>query len=337
MSLSDSKMNLQAGEKAEAMIFQGPHQAFEWMQLPIAELKQGEVLVRVLYATICTSDLHTFSGRRTGPTPCLLGHEIIGEVVAIGAGQVLDYHRQSIAVGDRITWTIYAHDHQGAMAALGLPQKSPDVFKYGHQPFDHTHPLSGGFATHCHLKSGTDLFKLPLSLSYQEAAPLNCTHATIAGALRMAGGLIGKNVLVVGAGMLGLSACAMTTESGAQAVAVLDINSARAAKATAFGATVILSDSPQLQAEQIASMGGVDVIIETSGVPEAMEKSLDYLNIGGICVWVGAVFQQRDLHINAERVVRKLITIKGLHNYIPADLDSAIRFFRKTPSRLPFS
>jgi len=321
---------------AKALVFDQAHGRFRRQSITLPILQMGEVLVRVRYATICTSDLHTFTGRRTGPVPCILGHEIIGEVVDLGSPEVLDYSGSPIKTGDRITWTVYAHDHDGMMARRGFPQKSADLFKYGHQALEENHPLSGGFASHCHLKAGTDLFKVPESLSDQEATPLNCTHATVAGALRLAGDMTGKNVLVVGAGMLGLSACAMSAEAGARKVALKEINPDRAKSASDFGASLILDMDPEHQKQQLAAMGGIDVVIETSGVPEAMESSLTMLNIGGIAVWVGAVFEQRDLRINAEYVVRHLLTLKGLHNYVPADLQTAIDFLRKHHNKYPF-
>ena len=321
---------------ATALIFDRARASFRVQEVSLPELQEGEVLVRVLYATICTSDLHTYTGRRSGPTPCVLGHEIIGEVISLDSETMVDFSGEPIHLGDRITWSVYAHDHEGTMAKKGMPQKSPDLFKYGHQAMVQEHPLSGGFASHCHLKADTDLFKLPASLSDQEAAPLNCTHATIAGALRLAGDLTGKNVLVVGAGMLGLSACAMSAEAGAKQIALLEINPDRAKRATHFGASLILDMDPVKRAQQRSSIGGIDVVIETSGIPEAMEDSLAMLNIGGIAVWVGAVFEQRDLRINAEYVVRHLLTLKGLHNYIPTDLQTAIDFLRKHHTKYPF-
>lgn len=321
---------------AIALVFDQDNAPFRLEHISLPTLLDGEVLVRILYSTICTSDLHTFTGRRSGPVPCILGHEIIGEVVSMGSGTVLDYPGDPVNIGDRITWTVYAHDHAGSMARRGFPQKSSDLFKYGHQAMEESHPLSGGFASHCHLKAGTDLFKIPESLSDQEATPLNCTHATVAGALRLAGDLTDKNVLVVGAGMLGLSACAMSSEAGAEHVAILEIDHLRAKLAADFGASLILNQHEAQQAEQLASIGGIDIVIETSGIPQAMEDSLAMLNIGGIAVWVGAVFEQRDLRINAEHVVRHLLTLKGLHNYIPGDLQTAIDFLRKHHTKYPF-
>lgn len=325
-------------EEALAMVFEQTKQPFTPRQVRLPILQAGEVLVKITYTTICTSDLHTFYGRRSAHCPSILGHEIIGRIIDTGPGGVSDYHGQPLAVGDPVTWSVYAHDHLGLMARKGYPQKSEGLFKYGHEALSEHGSLSGGFATHCHLRAGTDIFKLPPSLKPKEAAPLNCTHATMAGAFRLAGDLNEKNVLIVGAGMLGLSACAMAREAGAAKVWAMDIKPERLERSLAFGAhEYLVGDLPtELLQQQVSKQGGIDVVIETSGVPAAMERALALLHIGGINIWVGAVYAQRDLAINAEQVVRKLLTIKGLHNYIPADLAEAIRFLDRHHRKYPF-
>lgn len=323
---------------ALAMVFVKTEQPFVAKQIRWPELKEGEVLVALKYATICSSDLHTYYGRRKGHQPSILGHETLGEIVAIATAGVQDYYGDALKIGDTVTWSVYAHDHGGEMARKGIPQKSRELFKYGHEKLEDDHLLSGGFASHCHLKQGTDIFKLPADLPIKVAAPINCTHATVAGALRMAGDLKGKNVLVIGAGMLGLSACAMSKEAGARHVWTMDIIEDRLKKSLEFGVDATID--ARLPEEEIAALlrgiNGVDILVETSGVPSAMEKGIDLLNIGGISVWVGAVYSQGTLNLNAEKVVRNILTIKGLHNYTPEDLATAVKFVEKNWHRYPF-
>lgn len=315
-------------QQALAMVFESIQQPFTVQRVSLPELQPGEVIVKIDYTTICTSDLHTFYGRRGGHCPSILGHEIVGTIVKIADSGTIAYNGDPLKIGDAVTWSVYAHDHSGVMAQKGIPQKSSDLFKYGHEALDEQGELSGGFATHCYLRAGTDIYKLPEGLSLKKAAPLNCTHATVAGALRLAGDLQHKNVLVIGAGMLGLSACAMSREAGAQKVWVMDIKPERLQRALAFGVDAGIDGDKSAEAikEALRESGGVDVVIETSGVPSAIEKGIELLNIGGINVWVGAVYSQRNLSINAEKIVRNILTIKGLHNYIPDDLAMAIRF-----------
>jgi putative phosphonate catabolism associated alcohol dehydrogenase len=320
------------------MIFEEVKQPFSRKQFNLPRLREGQALIEIEYATVCASDLHTYFGRRESPHPGILGHEILGRVAEVGPGGLTDYYGRQVEEGARVTWSVYAHDHQGEMARRGLPQKSADLFKYGHEPLNGYPILSGGFATHCHLREGTDIFRIPEELDPREAAPLNCTHATIAGALRLAGNLNRKNVLVIGSGMLGLSACAMSRERGASHVWTMDIHSERAEKALSFGAEYALRPGAPITDLKAfpESKGGVDIVIETSGMPDAMEAGLKWLNTGGTAIWVGAVFTQRDLNLNAEWVVRKLLTIKGLHNYIPADLEEAVRFMSEHRLSYPF-
>lgn len=80
----------------------------------------------------------------------------------------------------------------------------------------------------------------------------------------------------------------------------------------------------------------IDVIIDTTGLPSVMETGLELLAIGGRAVWVGAVYGQPPTKINAEMIVRNLITIKGLHNYTPNDLGYAVDFIAEHHSKYPF-
>ena len=323
-------------ETAIAMVFEKEASPFVVQKFNFPELNEGEVLVKTEFATICTSDLHTYYGRRTSPCHSILGHEIIGHVDKIAANGVKDFAGNLLKEGDRVTWAVYAHDAESEMSKKGFPQKSESLYKYGHQKIDGNCQLNGGFASHCHLLKGSSIFKIPANLSAEEAAPLNCTHATIAGAIRIAGNLKGKTVLVSGAGMLGLSACTMAKECGANTVLVADIQQARMEMALSFGAGYFLNENEFITTKSKEFKGEIDVIIETSGQPKAIENTLEKLTTGGIIILVGAVFPQRNISINAEQIVRKLLTIKGLHNYIPEDLKNAIQFLSKSKDKYPF-
>lgn len=322
---------------ATAMVFTENNKPFEKKQVIINEIDNYEVLVRIVYTTICTSDLHTYTGRRNSPCPSVLGHEILGEVIQLGKKVKIDYNGQLLHHGDMVTWSVYAYDCKSEMSKKGIPQKSENLYKYGHHQFNEEDGLNGGFASHCILKKGTAIFKLPNSLSYKQAAPLNCTHATIAGAIRLTGYLKNKNALVTGTGMLGLSACAMAKEGGAKNVFAMDINRERLGYARNFGADILI-DGNQSSNEIISLIQkeNIDVVIDTTGMPAVMETGLQLLGIGGTAVWVGAVYSQAATQINAEMVVRNLLTIKGLHNYTPDDLGYAIDFVTKHRSKYPF-
>ena len=91
--------------KSLALEFDADQRIFTKREVSIPELVAGEILVRVTCCTICGSDLHTYCGRRKAPNHCVLGHEIIGEVVRWHDSALpQDYFGQRLKLGQRVTW-----------------------------------------------------------------------------------------------------------------------------------------------------------------------------------------------------------------------------------------
>ncbi|WP_304106021.1 zinc-binding dehydrogenase [Mycolicibacterium bacteremicum] len=282
-------------------------------QVGIPALNPADVLVRVRLATVCGSDLHTVSGRRPGPYPSILGHEAVGEVVA-GPG---------LAVGQRIVWSVTVSCGACARCRAGRSAKCTSVRKAGHEPFDGDWPLSGSYAEHIVLPAGTTIAAVPDRMPDAVAAPAACATATVMATLDAAGPLSGRRMLVLGAGMLGLTAVAAGREAGAD-VQVLDRNPARVAQAEAFGAR--RSDD-----------GPVDVAIDFTGSTAAIGSALARLDIGGRLVLAGSVLPADALPVDAETVVRRWLTITGVHNYEPRHLQQAVGFLDRTRDRYPWA
>lgn len=326
---------------ARAALFHSAKEPFELREVPIPALGPGEILVRVRLCSLCGSDLHSYSGKRSVATPTILGHEIIGDVAAIEGSSKCDLRGRPIAVGDRITWSIVAHCGHCFACLHDMPQKCERSFKYGHERWTDARPLSGGLADYCVLSAETSVLKLPPSLPDQTACFANCAAATVAGAFRIAGECRGQSVLIFGAGMLGLNACAMASHRGASDVIVTDVSADRLALAQRFGATAgvpFRERGEELLAEvrQRTEGRGVDLAIELSGSPEAMEASLSAVRTGGRVIFVGAVAPTRPIQVDAEQIVRRLLAIHGLHNYTPPDLIAAVDFHAAIAARFPF-
>lgn len=326
---------------ARAVLFDGSGLPFRHVEIPLPPLGDREILVRVLYCTICGSDVHTVAGRRSEPTPCILGHEIIGRIEQFGvAASRSDLRGDPLREGDRITWTSAATCGTCFFCTHDLPQKCERIFKYGHQSIESGHPLGGGLAEYCVLLPGTGIVRLPDDMPDAAACPANCATATIAAALRTAGGCQGKSVLIQGAGMLGLTACAMASVGGASNVICTDVNEERLALASQFGAAHLIRATPDVLRETVATIThgyGVDLALELSGAPSAMELGLELLRIGGTAVWVGAVYPVAPIQIKPEFVVKRWLTLHGVHNYTPADLLSALDFLAAHHRRFPFA
>jgi putative phosphonate catabolism associated alcohol dehydrogenase len=292
----------------------------------------GALLVRIDLATVCGSDLHTVEGRRSSPVPALLGHEQVGTVVGVGPGGVRCVDGTPVEPGMRVVWSVASSCGTCERCLRGLPNKCLRLRKYGHEPLLAGAPLTGGFATHCVVLPGTAVVRVPDGLPDEVASPASCATATVAAALAAAtaagGPLTGRRVLVLGAGMLGLTAVAMAATAGARVVAV-DPAPDRRKQALLFGAAEVADGS--------AAPAETEVAMDFSGRPAAVQRCLDALAVGGTAVLVGSVSPGASVALDPERVVRGLHTVVGVHNYRPADLAAAVRFLAAHHRDFPFA
>lgn len=329
---------------SRAAVFAGIGGQLEMRQIPTPAPVESEVLVRVLGCTLCGSDLHSFEARRSVPVPTILGHEIVGEVVAIGppspARERLSESPtvgESLTVGDRITWAIVAACGKCFYCQRDLPQKCLQSVKYGHEALRPGGELRGGLADHCLLAPGTFSTKLPHNLPLEVACPASCATATVAAALERAGDLTGQTVCILGAGLLGLTACAMANSLQAGAVLCVDRDHSRRELALRFGATAAVAPEQLAEQSRALTQGhGVDLLLELTGAPAAMMNAWPCLRIGGKIGWIGAVFPGESLSISMEQVIRRHLTIFGIHNYAPRHLARAVEFLGGNHERFPF-
>lgn len=324
-------------------VFHGKDRPFTYEDVPLPEPGAGEVLVRNEYTTLCRSDLNTFAGKRIEKTPTILGHEVVGRIERLGSGPPLrDLRGVELRIGDRVTWAIYASDPESPLAKAGIPQKAAGLFKYGHEKLGPGSHLHGGLAEHCLLRAHTPIVRVDAPIPLPVLALVNCAVATVAGSLRLAGDVAGRNVLVAGAGMLGVLACAMARVAGANRVIALDIDATRLEAARPFGADLAFQSKEgcgDLRAflDGHLSGGAVTLALDYSGVPATIEMLLSNLGIGGTLVLVGATYPQRPLQIDAERMVRNLHTLRGLHNYNAQDFLTAVDFVERHHGDFPFA
>jgi putative phosphonate catabolism associated alcohol dehydrogenase len=329
--------------QSRAAVFARAGQPLELTGMAVPRLSPGEALVEISACTLCGSDLHTIHGRRGVSGPTVLGHEMIGRVIAFenGETQLQDIKGDRLEVGDRVTWSIVVGCGNCLYCLRGLPQKCRSLFKYGHEPIQRA-PFSGGLAEHCLLRPNTRILKIPGSLPDEIACPANCATATVAAAFRSAGEVCGKTVLIHGAGMLGLTAAAFARYSQAKEIVVTDLSDDRLARGLNFGASRIInvnsaSRSLAEETRDLTNGLGADVILEMSGSSLAVESSIDLLGIGGKLILVGAVFPTPPAGLPPEQIVRKLLRIEGVHNYVPEDLLTAVAFLECTRERFSWS
>src|SRR5262249_54102875 len=109
-------------------------------------------------------------------------------------------------------------------------------------------------------------------------------------------------------------------------------------RATRFGARHLAKPDALPDLVKALSGGrGADAALELSGSPAAVAAALDLLRIGGTAVWAGTVSPTDPVPVLPEAVVRRCLTITGVHNYAPADLAAAIEFLAANHERYPFA
>lgn len=326
-----------APTSALAAIFHGPHQTLQLVRALVPTPAHAEVLVRVTHAALCSSDLHTHSGRRTEPTPTVLGHEIVGEILAFGPDAPhTDLRGDPLSPGDLVTWSIAASCGTCENCRDGLSQKCASLIKYGHERVTPEMPFRGGFAQVILLSPGTALLRIPPGLPPDRAALANCSTATVACILRTGfdrRNRPGMSVAVIGAGVLGATACAFARSVyGATTVLACDQSPERLEVARAFGATHTCLGLDALREHE----GKFDVAIELAGTLETTQAALSLLKTGGTLVLAGTTRPTPPFTCEPQWLVRKLARIEGVHNYIPIDLLAAVDFLAGPGRDYPF-
>ena len=289
--------------------------------------------MRVECCTICGSDLHTVTGAREEVAPSILGHEILGTVVRVGDTPPSCLDGRPLQPGDRVTWSTVVSCGDCERCRRGLPQKCRSLSKYGHALAEGRTALSGGFAEFLLLQRGSSVARIGTEIPAEVLCPVNCATATVAAAFRAARDVAERRVLIIGAGLLGLTAAAFARSRNAAKVAVCDIDPERLSRASHFGADTAIEWPPHTGRES----DRFDVVFEMSGSADAVELTCEVADVGATVVLVGSVKPSRPVPIDPERIVRQWLTIRGVHNYGPQDLQTAVVFLQQHQTRFPFA
>ncbi len=329
-------------QHCRAAVFERPDQPLALREIAVpTKLEPDTVLCKIRMSTICGSDLHTIFGRRIEPAPSMLGHEIVGEIVAYQTDNLCDYNGAPLKEGDRITWSVTASSHRCRYCRLGIPQKCTSVRKYGHLALDVPPHITGGYAEYICLMPGTALFKVADNLPDEVVAPANCTLATALNAVTTIRLSPDDTVLIQGAGLLGLYLCALAKNQGCPAIVVTDVDPARLDIARQFGADYCF-DAREHSLDELAQCikaycpdDRLTVAFEACGA-EVASIAVNALDIGGRYLPAGLVTPNSILNIDANDVVRKCLTIAGIHNYDANHLRAGLEFLEAHHSDYPF-
>lgn len=264
----------------------------------VPDPEDGALIVAVDAATMCGTDVHIHAGdfERTGfsKLPLVLGHETVGRVVAIGARPRRDALGRTVKVGDRIAWA-YAWCGECYWCSVAKqPTLCAFARQYGWGPATEFPYATGGFAEYAYVMPSCKVVLVPDNLDGDLAASTTCAFRTVVHGFERAGGLTpSDNVVIQGAGAVGLYALAYALGSGARQVIVVGAPAERLAIAGAWGAHEVIDIETTDAAERTARVKeltegrGADLVVECAGNRFALEEGVGLARRGGTYLVLG--------------------------------------------------
>lgn len=293
--------------KITAAVLRGEQSPYTLEELDLADPGPQQILVRIVSAGHCHTDLVPRAAMGMGTPPIVVGHEGAGVVEAVGDAV------QSVAVGDHVVLSFDScgrcrncHDAHPAYCDTFLERNlgGPGVDGPGPLTDADGKPVSGrwfgqsSFATHT-VVDADNAVVVDKSLPLELLGPLGCGIQTGAGAvLESLQVPPGAGIVVTGTGAVGLSAIMAAKAAGAGPIIGVDLNPARLELARELGATdtVISGDGDLTEAIRAVAPAGVDYGLDTTGLPAVISATLNALTQRGVLGLVGV--QQGDLTID---------------------------------------
>jgi threonine 3-dehydrogenase len=266
------------------------------------ELGHNDLLIKINKTAICGTDIHIYNwdewAQKTIPVPMVVGHEYAGEVVAIGQ------EVKGFTLGDRVSGEGHITCGHCRNCRGGRTHLCRNTVGVGVD-------RAGSFAEYLVIPA-YNAFKLPDEISDDLAAIFDPFGNAVHTALSF--DLVGEDVLITGAGPIGIMAAAVAKHVGARHVVITDINEYRLDLARKMGATRAVDVSKENLADVMTELGmteGFDVGMEMSGVPMAFTSMLESMNNGGKIAMLG--IPGSDMAIDWSQVIFKGLTIKGIY------------------------
>ncbi len=272
------------------------------LDIPEPSIGINDVLIRVTHTGICGTDLHIYQwdewARATIPVPMAVGHEFVGEIVEVGSN-VNDFHPGEIVSGEGHVVCGRCRNCLAGRRHLCAHTQGVGVNR------------PGAFA---------EFIALPMSNIWRHEPTVNREIAAIfdpfgnAVHTALSFPLLGEDVLITGAGPIGLMAIPVVQHAGARFVLVTDLNPYRLELARTMGATLAVDprQTPVSEAQKILGMReGFDIGLEMSGSPVAFREMLGNMSHGAKIAMLGIPSQE--MAIDWRQVIFNMLTIKGVY------------------------
>lgn len=274
-----------------------------WMQdSPVPEPGANDVLIKIVKTAICGTDIHIFNwdpwSSATVPLPMVIGHEFSGTIAAMGS------EVRGLKVGDRVSGEGHLTCGYCRNCRAGNRHLCRNTVGVGvNRP--------GAFAEYLCIPA-SNAFKIPDDVSDEMASLLdpfgNAAHTALSF------DLVGEDVLITGAGPIGIMAAAIARHVGARHVVITDVNEYRLDLAKKMGASVAVNVKKHSIREVMDQLGmreGFDVGLEMSGVLDAFSDMLEAMNHGGKIAMLG-IFG-KNAAIDWNQIIFKGLQVKGIY------------------------
>lgn len=270
--------------------------------VPVPEISDNDVLIKIHKTSICGTDVNIYKwgpwAQKTVPVPLVIGHEFMGHIVALGKNV------KHLKIGDRVSGEGHLTCGQCPNCLKGLKHVCVNTIGIGYHQ-------QGCFAEFFALTQ-QNVFKLPDSVTDDMAAIFdpfgNAAHTALSF------DLVGEDVLITGAGPIGIMAAAIARKAGARTVFVTDINPYRLKMAKEMGATHVVDVSKESIRDVMISAGihyGFTVGMEMSGASAALNMMLETAQHGAKIALLGLL--PPNCPIDWDLVIFKMLTLKGIY------------------------
>jgi threonine 3-dehydrogenase len=274
-----------------------------WMDtVAFPRIGHNDVLIKVLKTAICGTDIHIFNwdawSRRTIPTPMAIGHEFVGVITEIGS------EVRGLKEGDRVSAEGHITCGHCRNCRAGKRHLCRNTIGVGvNRP--------GCFAEYISVPA-SNVFRVPEMISDEIAAILdpfgNAAHTALSF------DLVGEDVLITGAGPIGIMAVAIARHVGARFVVITDVNDYRLALAARMGATEAINVTRTAISDTMQKLGmqeGFDIGLEMSGNVQAFGEMLRVMNYGGRVAILG--IPSGEVALDLTEIILKGLKLKGIY------------------------
>lgn len=274
-----------------------------WMvQAPVPEIGPDEVLIKINKTGICGTDVHIWNwdawAQKTVPVPLITGHEFAGEIVELGRNV------SDLEIGQRCSGEGHLIGHHSRQSRAGKFHLDPETRGIGVNE-------QGAFAQYLALPA-FNVVPLPDDIPDDIGAILDPLGNAVHTALSF--DLVGEDVLVTGAGPIGIMAAAVARHAGARHVAITDVNPGRLELASKVANVRPVNVATEDLNDVIAELGmsqGFDVGLEMSGNQRALDQMVEALVMGGRIALLG--IPPGKSPVDWSRIVFKALTLKGVY------------------------